>query len=102
MSIAQRKFKVFTLATHSILAIKTDAVVSFNFGRRLTTEITKLVTEMKNGQETESHLSLQLASERKNMDSTAKSLTNCEALLKKLTDKNEQLGRENTTLADNV
>lgn len=57
---------------------------------------------MKNGQETESHLSLQLACERKNIDSTAKSLTNCETLLKKLTDKNEQLGRENTAMADNV
>lgn len=57
---------------------------------------------MKNGQESESHLSLQLACERKNMDSTAKSLTNCETLLKKLTDKNEQLGRENTAMADNV
>ena len=57
---------------------------------------------MKNGQENESHLSLQLASERKNTDSTSKSLTKCESLLKKLTDKNEQLGRENSALADNV
>lgn len=69
---------------------------------RLTIEITKLVSEMKNGQENESHLSLQLASERKHTDSTSKSLTKCESLLKKLTDKNEQLGRENTALADNV
>lgn len=69
---------------------------------RLTIEITKLVSEMKNGQENENHLSLQLASERKNTDSTSKSLTKCESLLKKLTDKNEQLGRENTALADNV
>lgn len=69
---------------------------------RLTIEITKLVSEMKNGQENESHLSFQLASERKTTDSTSKSLTKCEALLKKFTDKNEQLGRENTTLADNV
>lgn len=57
---------------------------------------------MKNGQENESHLSLQLASERKATDSTSKSLTKCEELLKKITTKNELLGRENTSLADNV
>lgn len=69
---------------------------------RLTIELTKLVSEMKDGQENESHLSLQLASERKNIDSTSKSLSKCESLLKRLTDKNEQIGRENTALADNV
>lgn len=69
---------------------------------RITIEITKLVNEMKNGQENESHLSLQLASERKATDSTSKSLTKCEELLKKITNKNELLGRENTSLADNV
>lgn len=57
---------------------------------------------MKNGQENESHLSLQLVSERKNTDTTSKSLTKCETLLKKLTEKNEQLGRENATFADSV
>lgn len=70
--------------------------------QRLTIEITKLVSEMKNGQETESHLSLQLASERKNTDSTSKSLSKCESLLQKFTEKNEQLGRENTALANSV
>lgn len=69
---------------------------------RLTIELTKLVNEMKNGQENESHLSLQLSSERKATDLTSKSLAKCEALLKKFTDKNEQIARENTTLAVNV
>lgn len=69
---------------------------------RLTIEMTKLVSEMKNGQENESHLSLQLASERKTTDSTSKSLTKCETLLKKFADKNELLSRENTAQADNV
>lgn len=64
--------------------------------------MTKLVNEMKNGQENESHLSLQLASERKTIDSTAKSLSKCEALLKKFTDKNELLVHQNATLADDV
>lgn len=57
---------------------------------------------MKNGQENESHLSLQLASERKNIDATSKSLSKCESLLKVLADKNELLGRDNTALSDNV
>lgn len=64
--------------------------------------MTKLVTEMKNGQENESHLSVQLASERKNTDSTSKSLIKCEELLKRFTDKSEQLSQENTNLTDNV
>lgn len=61
--------------------------------------MTKLVGEMKSG---ESHLSLQLATERKTIDSTSKSLSKCEALLKKFTDKNEQFVHENATLADEV
>lgn len=68
----------------------------------MTIEITKLVSEMKNGQENANHLSLQLASERKTTDSTSKLLNKSEALLKKCTDKNELLGRENTSLSDNV
>lgn len=61
-----------------------------------------MVTEMKNGQENESLLSLQLASERKHIDSASNRLSKCELLLKKLTEKNEQLGRDNTALSDNV
>lgn len=65
-------------------------------------EMTKLVTEMKNGQENESHLSVQLATERKNTDSTSKSLVKCEELLKQCSNQSEQLTRENTMLNDNV
>lgn len=57
---------------------------------------------MKSGQENESHLSLQLATERKTIDSTSKSLSKCETLLKRFTDKNEQFVHENSTLADQV
>lgn len=68
--------------------------------------MTKLVGEMKSGLESESqenkNLSLQLATERKTIDSTSKSLSKCEALLKKFTDKNEQFVHENATLADEV
>lgn len=69
---------------------------------RLTVEITKLVNEMKNGQENESHLSLQLTSERKGMDMASKSLTKCEMLLKKFIDKNEELKCENDVMNENV
>lgn len=65
-------------------------------------EMTKLVNEMKNGQENESHLSMQLTTERKNIDSTSKSLVKCEELLKQRSNQSEQLSRENTMLNDNV
>lgn len=65
-------------------------------------EMTKLVSEIKNDQENASHMSLQLATERKTTDSTSKSLVKCEEQLKKFTDKSEQLSRENNTLTDNV
>lgn len=57
---------------------------------------------MKNGQENESHLSLQLTAERKGMDMASKSLTKCEVLLKKFIDKNEQLKCENDEVNENV
>lgn len=65
-------------------------------------EMTKLVSELKNDHENASHMSLQLATERKTMDSTSKSLVKCEQQLKKIADKSEQLSRENNTLTDNV
>lgn len=68
----------------------------------MSTEMTKLVSEMKNDQENASHLSLQLVTQRKNTDSTSKSLIKCEELLKSSTDKSEQLSRENITLSGNV
>lgn len=57
---------------------------------------------MKNGQENESHLSMQLASERKTTDTASKSLSKCEALLKQFGDKNDQLIREKAALTENV
>lgn len=65
-------------------------------------EMTKLVSEIKNDQENASHLSLQLATERKNTDSTSKTLIICEEQLRRCTEKSEHLIRENTTLTDNV
>lgn len=65
-------------------------------------ELSKLVSDIRNDQENTSHLSLQLATERKNTDSTSKSLVQCEELLKRFTDKSEHLSRENTTLSKNV
>lgn len=65
-------------------------------------EMTKLVSEIKDDQENSSHLSLQLTTERKNTEFTSKSLKNCEELLKKFSDKSEQLSRENNALTDNV
>lgn len=64
--------------------------------------MTKLVNEMKNGQENESHLSVQLANERKNMDTKMKSIAKSEALVKQFVDKNDEISRENTTLHENV
>ncbi|XP_055302935.1 uncharacterized protein LOC129568714 isoform X2 [Sitodiplosis mosellana] len=69
---------------------------------RMSIEMTKLVSEIKNDQETASHMSLQLATERKTTDSTSKSLVKCEEQLKMFTDKSQQLSRENNTLTDNV
>lgn len=57
---------------------------------------------MKNGQENESHLSVQLSNERKNIDTKAKSLMKCEALVKQFADKNDELSREATTLHESV
>lgn len=65
-------------------------------------EMTKLVSEIKNDHENASHMSMQLATERKTMDSTSKSLVKCEQQLRKIADKSEQLSRENNTLTDNV
>lgn len=64
--------------------------------------MTKLVSEIKDDQENASHLSLQLTTERENTELTSKSLKNCEELLKKFSDKSEQLSRENNVLTDNV
>lgn len=69
---------------------------------RMAIDMTKIVNEMKTGQENESHLSLKLASERQTIDSTSKSLSKCETLLKRVTDKNDQLVQQNATLADEV
>lgn len=65
-------------------------------------EMTKLISELKNDHENASHMSLQLATERKTMDSTSKSLVKCEQQLKEFTHKSEQLSRENNSLTDNV
>ncbi|XP_031626283.1 golgin IMH1-like [Contarinia nasturtii] len=69
---------------------------------KMSIEMTNLVSVIKNDQENASHLSLQLATERKNTDSTSKSLIKCEELLKRFTDKSEQLSREKIVLCDNV
>lgn len=57
---------------------------------------------MKNGQENESHLSMQLTTERKGMEMVEKSLAKCETLLKKFIDNNDELKRENVELHEKV
>lgn len=61
-----------------------------------------MVTEVKTGQENESHLLHQLAYERKNADTINESLMKSEALLKKFIDKNEEIGQENSKLSGTV
>lgn len=61
-----------------------------------------MVNEMKNGQDNESHLSMLLVNERSAVDSKNRSLSKCEMLLKQCSEKNEEMNRQNATLAEDV
>lgn len=78
-------------------------VNSGRFSRfRLSIDLTKMVNEMKNGQDNESHLSMLLADERNAIDSKNRSLSKCEMLLKQCLEKNEEMNQRNADLAEDV
>lgn len=69
---------------------------------RLSIDLTKMVNEMKNGQDNESQLSMLLVNERSAVDSKNRSLSKCEMLLKQCSKENEEMNRKNATLAEDV
>lgn len=92
------RFEQFVL--HFYMEVSVNSALSSCV--RLSIDLTKMVNEMKNGQDNESHLSMLLVNERNAVDAKNESLSQCEMLLKQCSEKNEEMNRKNATLAEDV
>lgn len=69
---------------------------------QLTVEISKLTSELENSQQNENHIAEQLTTERQNLDAKVETLNKCEALVKVIVAKNEELNFKNNALNNEV